>query len=170
MTTQQDLLIQEAAAIARHVAVETDMQKVWKQADAAFDRIIGHRMFTVLRYEAETGKVWRLYTSNPADYPVGGFKVMGPTPWGDLVLKQGQPFVGKDADAVRWAYPDHETIIGLGFESALNIPMCVAGKTLGTINLTHVAGHYQERHVRDASVLAACLTPLCMHSNSSANY
>ncbi|MCF8468240.1 MAG: GAF domain-containing protein [Sneathiella sp.] len=165
-TVHLDSLLQEAAEIALQVASETDPSMTWKRADAAFRRVVGHKMFTVLRYEEETGRVWRLYSSNPADYPAGGFKIMGPTPWGNLVLKQGQPFLGKDADALRWAYPDHETLFGLGLESALNIPMRVAGKTFGTINLTHASGYYHENHLEAARVLAACLTPLCMQGNS----
>ncbi len=162
---EQSNLMQELSDLASAVRLMKDPQSIWAVADATFDRLIGHRMFTVLRVEPETGDVRRLYTSNSSAYPVGGSKKMGPTPWGKLVLEKGQPFVGKDADAIRWAYPDHETIIGLGLESALNVPMCLRGKTLGTLNLTHNSGHYDERHLPLASLLAAILTPVCTLDN-----
>ncbi|WP_282606164.1 GAF domain-containing protein [Pelagibius sp. Alg239-R121] len=160
------------ASLAEAVANVRRIDEVWAQADAVFGEVIGHRMFTVLRYVEERGEVARLYTNKPDAYPVGGTKPMGPTPWGELVLKRGKPFVGPDADAVRWAYPDHETIIGMGLESALNLPMRLSGETLGTINLTHQSGYYHDGHLQAGSILAALLTPLLVQypSEHSSNH
>ena len=153
-------VLEPMARLAEAVANLYQIEKIWAQADAVFGEVIGHRMFTVLRYLEDRGEVARLYSSEPEAYPVGGTKPMGPTPWGELVLKQGKPFVGPDANAIRWAYPDHEKIIGMGLESALNLPMRLAGRTLGTINLTHQSGYYHDGHLQAGSMLAALLTPL----------
>jgi hypothetical protein len=101
-----------------------------------------------------------LYSNQPQAYPVSGAKKMGPTPWGDLVIKRGQPYIGNDAQAIKWAFFDHELIASLGCESVLNIPVVVEGQTLGTLNLLHQAAWYQERHVATATPFAYLLAPL----------
>lgn len=151
------------AGLVETIAEATDLERVWRQADQTFAELIGHRMFTVLDHDAETGTVGRLYSSDPEAYPVAGTKPMGPTPWGELVLKQGKPFVGKDAAALRWAYPDHARLFAMGLNSALNMPMRLGAKTLGTLNLTHEAGHYHEGHLQVGSILAALLVPVLLH-------
>lgn len=150
------------AGLAETISGATDLECVWRQADQTFAKLIGHRMFTVLDHDARTGTVARLYSNNPEAYPVAGTKPMGPTPWGELVLKQGKPFVGRDAAALRWAYPDHARLSAMGLNSALNMPMRLGARTLGTLNLTHEAGHYHEGHLQVGSILAALLVPVLL--------
>ncbi len=150
------------SSLAETVATETDPTIIWQRAERTCSALIGHEMFTVLHYLDATGEVVRVHSNRPDVYPVGGKKRMQSTPWGELVLKQGKPFVGKDAAAIRWAYPDHETIIGMGLESALNLPIRYAGRTLGTLNLTHRSGYYHDRHLEAGTILAALLTPVLM--------
>lgn len=142
------------------VSTDHDIDAIWALASSSFQELVGHSMFTVLRYEDAAGTVRRIYSDTPEHYPVGGTKKMGATPWGELVLHQGCPFVGPDAAAMRWAFPDHLYLASIGMESVLNLPMRIAGTTLGTINLTHESGHYREEHLQPAMMLTALLTPV----------
>jgi len=45
--------------------------------DAISQRLIGHRLFTVLGYDMDAGLVRRLYSGNPAVYPAAGGKTLG---------------------------------------------------------------------------------------------
>lgn len=153
-------LLDAARALSEAVATETEAGAVWRKADAVLEEAIGHRLFTVLIHDAASGTVTRCYSSRPDDYPVQGSKHMGPTPWGDLLLTQGKPFIGNDAAAIRWAFPDHEQILAMGLGSAINLPVRLSGRTLGTLNLLHEAGHYRAEHLEIGAVLAAILAPL----------
>ena len=54
---------------------------------------------------------------------------------------------------------DYELIWSLGCESVLNMPVRWAGQTLGTLNLLHRAGHYDESHLPQVRLLAALAVP-----------
>lgn len=157
---QQKQLLSVMEALAHLVATVRDIEAVWALSGSSLQALVGHRMFTVLRYDEAAGTVTRIYSDTPEHYQVGGTKKMGPTPWGDHVLRQGRPFVGVDTNAMQWAFPDHQYLASIGMESVLNLPMRIAGTTLGTINLTHESGHYRSEHIQPAMMLTALLTPV----------
>ena len=154
------------AGLVQTLAQSKDPHAVWVQAEAIFGRLIGHQLFTVLGYDESAGEVIRLYSSQPEQYPVSGTKPMGPTPWGELVLKQGQIYIGSDASDIEWAFPDHALIAAMGLQSALNLPIRVAGTTLGTVNLLHGAHFYDHAPLQLGSVLAALLAPVLLASRN----
>jgi GAF domain-containing protein len=151
-----------AAKLASSVAQSVDEKVICACAETVFAEAIGHQLFTVLAYNEQAGEVVRMYSNRPSEYPVSGTKAMGPTPWGEHVLRRGKFFLGRNADDIKWAFPDHVTIAGMGLESALNLPVRVAGVTLGTVNLLHVAGHYHHAQVEIGSILAALLAPVLL--------
>ena len=69
-----------------------------------------------------------------------------------------QVFLGEDADSVRAAFDDHETIFSLGIGSILNIPVCLDGRCVGTMNVAHEAHWVTVEDVRSAQIIAAFLT------------
>jgi len=153
-----------AARLAKVVADADDsaagLATVWAEAESIFGELIGHQLFTVLAYNADSGLVIRLYSNQPEQYPVSGTKPMGATPWGDRVLKQRLPYIGHNADDIRWAFFDHELIASMGLESTCNLPVQAFGQTLGTINLLHRADFYSEDCLAAGSVLAGLLAPI----------
>ena len=72
-----------------------------------------------------------------------------------LVVQQGVPRVCRDRQDVVRAFPDHDLILSLGCESAVNVPVRWDGRTLGALNLLHGAGHYGEAQLPALSVFAA---------------
>ncbi|WP_341850278.1 GAF domain-containing protein [Neorhizobium sp. CSC1952] len=125
--------------------------------DAALARRVGHKLLTLLYKDGD--EVARVYSNMPDVYPVFGRKPMGMTPWGDLVLRRQQPFLGRDREAIKWAFFDHELIESLGLGSAINIPVVYDGETIGTINLLDEEFFYTEEHVGIARRFAPLLIP-----------
>ena len=150
------------AGLARTIAQLDEEQIVWAHAEAVFRSVIGHQLFTVLRHNEASGNVTRLYSNRPTQYPVSGTKHKGPKPWGERVLKQGQYYLGHNADDIKWAFEDHVLIASMGLESVLNLPIRVANTTLGTVNLLHVANYYDKSHVDVGTILATLLAPAFM--------
>jgi GAF domain-containing protein len=130
---------------------------LYRALDQALGDVIGHKLFTLLYVAPDRRRVKRVYSSNPAAYPVGGFKEMGPTPWGAHVIEGRKPYVGRNAADIRWAFPDHAQIASLGLESALNVPVSYDGRCLGTMNLLDAAGRYRDEHGAAAAPYAALL-------------
>ncbi len=125
--------------------------------DAALAGRVGHKLLTLLYTDGD--EVARVYSNMPDVYPVFGRKPMGATPWGDLVLKRQRPFLGRDREAIKWAFFDHKLIASLGLNSAINIPVIYDGETIGTINLLHEEFFYEEKHVEIARKFAPLLIP-----------
>jgi hypothetical protein len=132
----------------------------FRALEAAMQAAIGHRLFTAMRHDPSAGRNRRVYSSDPAAYPVSGFKpVVWEHPWAERVLRRAEPWIGRDAADIAWAYPDHERIAALGLASAMNLPVRWNGSVLGTVNLLHVAGHYRDDHAALGMIFAALAVP-----------
>lgn len=139
------------------------------QPDATFralDRALaaspGHLLFTVLVHHPAARESERFYSNRPAEYPVGGRKPVTDSGWMRRVIHGGEPWIGRTAADIRWAFPDHALIASLDCDSALNMPVRWRGETLGTLNLLHRAGHYDERHLPEVALLAQLALPALM--------
>jgi transcriptional regulator with GAF, ATPase, and Fis domain len=119
--------------------------------------LVGHRLFTLLVVDGD--EVRRVHSSNPEAYPVSGRKKMGPTPWGDLVLRQQKPYLARNEQGIRWAFPDHALIASLGLEAAINVPVVHGGRTIGTMNLLDRADAYALEQVETVTPFAAFVVP-----------
>ncbi len=146
-------------ALARRVAEEAAPDAVFAAAAAAADGLIGHALFTVMRFDAATMEVERAFSSRPDVYPVGGRKPKRDTSWGRHVLEEGRPFIGIGPDDLRASFSDHETIASLGLATVLNMPVSVSGRTLGTVNLLRGGPPYGPADLAPARVVATLLAP-----------
>ena len=129
----------------------------------AFDRLcaerLSHLLFTILAWAPERNDVQRLYSSRPAEYPLLGRKAMGPTAWGELVLKRGETWIGRNAADIRWAFPDHELIARLGCAACINAPVRWDGRVLGVVSVLGPEGAYDEADLRGLETIAPLLVP-----------
>jgi GAF domain-containing protein len=160
MTTQ--LALDDVARIMELAATTKDAEATYAAVDALTQRVIGHKLFTVMRHLPETAEVERVYSSNIAAYPLAGRKPKQGTPWGAAVLDRGEIFIAADAAGVHAAFTDHALIAQLGISSILNVPLRHRGRVLGTMNVSHDAGHFTPDTVDKGKVLAALLVPLLL--------
>lgn len=152
--------------LLRVLAEPGQPESLYKALETASHALVGHELFTLLYVDGQ--EVARVYSSRPAEYPVSGRKLMGPTPWGDLVLKQKQPFLGRDREGIRWAFFDHELIESMGLGSVINIPVLYDGEAIGTFNILAPEHHYQEADVARVAPLAPLLVPAFLNARAEA--
>ena len=138
-----------AVAAAQSRADQPDA--LFAALDEAVKSAIGHKLFTILTYDGDSGEAARVYSNLPGPYPTGGRKRLAPGPWTEAVLDRGEAYIGRTRDDLRKVFSDHELIASLGCESVLNMPVRWRGRTLGSLNLLHEAGWYGEDDI------AACL-------------
>jgi GAF domain len=127
--------------------------------DAALGAVLGHKLFTLMRYYERTGESERIYTTHPREYPVGGKKPLNPTPWTEQVLRRQQPYLARTPADVQAVFFDHMLIASLGCGSVLNLPVVWDGRVLGTINLLHEASWYDETDAPVGLIFAALAVP-----------
>lgn len=153
LTVDDCLQLAEAGLVARDTAAFCAV------LDTVVARTIGHRLFTVSRFHPDSMELERVYSSDPASYPVGGRKQKGGTPWSEMILIDGDIFLGRDNDAIRGAFDDHEKIIALGLGSIINVPVRRGSAILGTMNSTHREGWYTDTDKDCARLLSTFLAP-----------
>lgn len=152
-------LLPPLALVARALAAPGQPAAGFEALEQACSQVIGHKLFTILLFHSDSGESERVHTNHPEAYPVGGRKALNPTFWTDHVLREQKAYIGRSYDDVRAVFFDHELIRSLGCESVLNLPVVLGGRTLGTINLLHEAGWYEDAHIAVGSVFAALAVP-----------
>ena len=141
------------------VARAADDRSIYPGLEQLSAATIGHRLFTIMRFDLDRAEVERVHTSDPAAYPLGGRKRKRDTAWADQVLGAMQVFRATAPREIEAAFDDHQTIFGLGIGSILNIPVAHQGRCVGTMNLCHQAGWYQQQDERTGLTLAPYLIP-----------
>ena len=129
---------------------------LFQSLDKCMGAAIGQQLFTMAVYRGD-GSAERIYSSNPAAYPVGGRKAMQDTPWGKHVIHGRKSYLGRTRADIRWAFYDHELIESLGLGSVINLPVQYDGALLGVVNMLHEEGYYQESDLAIGAPFAALL-------------
>jgi len=163
---RRDFKVEDFALLAAALRAADQPSRVCQALEGASGEVIGHRLFTVMRFRSERSEVERIYSNLPSVYPPGGRKKKKDTVWAGHVLGDMKVFRGNDAGDIRSAFDDHATILGLGLGSVLNIPVVFGGRCLGTMNLLHQAGWYRPADEHAGLLLAAFLIPVLFAGNS----
>jgi hypothetical protein len=120
---------------------------------------IGHRLLTLLAWVQADNEVQRIWSSNPVDYPVSTRKPMGVTAWGAHVLHERKPWIGRNADDMRWAFPDHALIARLGCAACISAVVQWNNELLGVVSLLDRENSYSEGDLADLNGIASLLVP-----------
>jgi len=141
------------------VAAGGPPRELFAALDAALASVLGHKLFTAMAYHEATGESERVYTNQPAAYPVGGRKAMNPTPWAKQVIHERRPYWGPSPADIKTVFYDWELIASLGCGSVLNLPVVWDGRVRGTLNLLHEANWYDETDAPIGLLFAALAIP-----------
>jgi hypothetical protein len=158
--TEADPATRALASIRQAVRDGLPHAEIFARLNHALAGLIGFRVLTVLKLDTATLRSLRLYSSEPS-YPIGGTKQHGRNDWSRSVVDRGAVFVTPSLAELRAAYPDSEAIEAVGCGSVIAVPIIGAGGTVGTMNLWHEDGFYDEAKGQRALPFAAALAPLC---------
>lgn len=147
------------AAVIRAQREVGQPDAVFRAVDAALGATTGHRLFTILIHHPARRESERFYSNLPDAYPVGGCKPVTDSAWMQRVVMGGEPYIGRTREDIRAAFFDYELIWSLGCESVLNMPVRWRGQTVGTLNLLHQAGWYEDGDVAVTRLFAALALP-----------
>jgi hypothetical protein len=110
--------------------------------------------------ESEEITLQRIWTSNPAAYPVAGRKRKSLTPWTRQLLLQAEVFVGEGEAALREVFDDHALITSLGLQAVVNIPLLQAdGRCFATFNALGTHPQWAPDALWLMHLLATLVTP-----------
>jgi len=109
----------------------------------AIAKVVPFKVLTVLKLDPATLRSVRLYSSEPS-YPIGGTKQHVRSAWSAAILERKTVFVAHDLAALRSTFPDSAAIEATGCGSIIAVPIVLDGAVVGTMNLWHSAGYYDE--------------------------
>ena len=164
--SRRELRFEDLSLLAETLRASEQPLRICRALEKVSGETIGHRLFTVMRFDASRSEVERIHTNLPAAYPVGGRKQKKETAWADQVLGDMKVFRGTGTADIQSAFDDHETILGLGLGSVLNLPIVFGGRCLGTMNLLHQTGWYRPDDERVGLLLGAFLIPALLNGHS----
>ncbi len=155
----RELTVVDLAALIDLSTGEHEPHELYAAVDALVQKVIGHRLFTIMRVHEGVLEVERVYSSNTTAYPVGGRKQKHGTAWSRVVLDRGEVFVAHTPDEVRETFDDHALMFSLGVGSVMNVPFGYRRQRLGTINISHDAGWFRDQDVAAGRLIASLLVP-----------
>ena len=155
MFSNQKLLDQHLLIIDQSILFNKNKIKTFELLEKAFQDLIGHKLFTVLKYDKKSLELERIYSSNPLSYPLNGIKKLTNTGWTKRVLVDGNVYVGYNANDIETSFPDYELIDKLGCRSVMNIPLIFKGNVVGSVNLLNTENWYNEHQVSVANMLSS---------------
>jgi GAF domain-containing protein len=124
---------------------------VFQQTFDAMRKDPGVILFTALQWIPERSSLRRLFTSHPADYPVGGEKTVEISPgWLGTVIEDKKPFLAADLNALREVFADSELIQRLGCGAVINVPVLDGGNVVGVLAMLDAEGRYTQLSVEAA--------------------
>jgi hypothetical protein len=146
----------------RHVeaaAREGSPAQVFARLHDALARVVGFKVLTVLKLDPATLRSVRLFSSEPS-YPIGGTKQHVRSAWSEAVLDRVAVYVAHDLAALRATFPDSAAIEATGCGSIVAAPIIHEGAVVGTMNLWHRDGYYDDAKGLRTVPFASAIAPV----------
>ena len=131
---------------------------IFNSLDNILNDFIGHKLFTILKFDKINSKLERIYTSNPREYPLQGKKDVIRNFWQVQVLEKGIAYIGYNSQEIKNSFSDFDLIKKLGCSSVLIIPVKSGGNIKGSVNLLHEESWYSNNHVEIAQSLVSVIS------------
>jgi transcriptional regulator with GAF, ATPase, and Fis domain len=133
--------------------------QVFARLHDALIRVVGFKVLTVLKLDPATLRSVRLFSSEPS-YPIGGIKQHVRSAWSEAVLDRRTIYVAHDLAALRATFPDSAAIEATGCGSIVAVPIICEGAVVGTMNLWHHDGYYDDAKGLRTLPFATAIAPL----------
>ena len=131
---------------------------IFNSLDNILNDFIGHKLFTILKFDKINSKLERIYSSNPKDYPLQGKKDVIRNFWQVQVLEKGNVYIGYNSQDIKNSFSDFDLIEKLGCSSVLIIPVKSGDNIKGSVNLLHEESWYSDYDVKIAQSLVSVIS------------
>ena len=139
-------------------ALNKDSGLIFNSLNKILNDFIGHKLFTILKFDKINSKLERIYTSNPREYPLQGKKDVIRNFWQVQVLEKGIVYIGYNSQDIENSFSDYDLIKKLGCSSVLIIPVKSGDNIKGSVNLLHEESWYSNNHVKTAQSLVSVIS------------
>ena len=131
---------------------------IFNSLDNILNDFIGHKLFTILKFDKINSRLERIYSSNPKEYPLQGKKDVIRNFWQVQVLEKGFVYIGYNSQDIKNSFSDFDLIEKLGCSSVLIIPVKSGNNIKGSVNLLHEESWYSDNDVKIAQSLVSVIS------------
>ena len=131
---------------------------IFNSLDNILNDFIGHKLFTILKFDKINSKLERIYTSNPREYSLQGKKDVIRNFWQVQVLEIGVVNIGYNSQDIKNSFADFDLIEKLGCRSFMIIPVKSGDNIMGSVNLLHEESWYSDNDVKIAQNLVSLIS------------
>lgn len=157
-------------ALCQDLAHATNVDAALRILDHVRQSLLGDGLLTVNinvtseRASDEAVDLQRMWSSNPAAYPVAGRKHKAMTLWARQLLRRCEVFVGEGDEILAEVFDDHVQIALMGLHAVINVPILAGGRCVATFNVLGSRPQWQPHEVMLARLLAVLATPWVLKS------
>ena len=131
---------------------------IFNSLDNILNDFIGHKLFTILKFDKINSNLERVYTSKPREYPLQGKKDVIRNFWQVQVLEMGVVYIGYNSQDIKNSFADFDLIEKLGCRSFMIIPVKSGDNIMGSVNLLHEESWYSDNDVKIAQNLVSLIS------------
>ena len=131
---------------------------IFNSLDNILNDFIGHKLFTILKFDKINSNLERVYTSKPREYPLQGKKDFIRNFWQVQVLEKGTVYIGYNSQDIKNSFSDFDLIKKLGCSSVLIIPVKSGDNIKGSVNLLHEESWYSDNDVKGAQKIVQLIS------------
>ena len=139
-------------------ALNKDSGLILNSLNKILNDFIGHKLFTILKFDKIHSNLERVYTSKPREYPLQGKKDVIRNFWQVQVLEKGNVYIGYNSQDIKNSFSDFDLIEKLGCSSILIIPVKSGDNIKGSVNLLHEESWYSDYDVKIAQSLVSVIS------------
>ena len=132
-------------------------------------RAVGYDLLTVLAPTPGGRVLTRLFSTNVEQYPLGDADRVEDTAWFRQLFGRGEPIIANNGPEIdRWLPGFDAYFAEQGYGALANVPVIVAGRPVGLVNMMGQAGHFSPERLAALrphlplaalAILAAAWTP-----------
>lgn len=141
-----DAVVQE---FQQAIATAKSPEEIFRHLEAAAQKHVGVKLFTVMDYVADQKMGRRCYTNSPGSHPASGWIELSENNWFDCVIRNHKTYVANDIDQLTRDFSDAELIASLGCNAIVNLPLIKDGEVIATVNLLNSAGYFTDTKLAD---------------------
>ena len=128
-------------------AVRAGPAAVFDLLAARLGESAGFKLLTLLTLDEDGARLVRPFSSRPDQFPCGAADPVENTRWFRRLFVEQEAVIANDGVSIRSWLPQFTNAAVLGYDSLLNLPIVVAGKVLGLINVMDGRDHFDSGRV-----------------------
>jgi len=146
-------VLDPATADRLSIALATGPAELFAVLNDLFLSLPGVRTVTWLAARPAEAITRRVGTSDPHNFPIGGFDPIDEAAWSRRIYADKLPIIANSAEEMSFYIPETAELVAMGYGAIVCAPILIAGEARGTVNLIGETGVFTPRLIDEIEAL-----------------